>query len=124
MVPQSVRGVAPTGLPQTASCPPLPPSAPTGRWVCLLGIWGEGGSGFSQSLLSIHSTGRKGAEKTPGECGDPEATRAFQAGEIGEQCPRRRSSTENEEEFVGPKRCEGSCLSNCGKKRSKRMWKT
>lgn len=47
----------------------------------------------------------------------------FQAGEVGEQCPRRRRSpTENEKELVGPKGWEGSYLSNYGEKKSKFTW--
>lgn len=57
--------------------------------------------------------------RIPGKCGGPEITKVFQAGESGQQCPRRRSSAEKEKEFGGPKRLEGPCLSNCGKRKYK-----
>lgn len=102
---QSGCGVALPGLLQTAFRPLWPPSAPTDR-CAFLAPGEKTRADLSRSLLLLPAEKELG--RISGECGGPETTRVFQAGESGQQCPRRRSSTEKEEEFWRSKEIRGT----------------
>lgn len=97
-------GVALPGLLQTAFRPLWPPSAPTDR-CAFLAPGEKTRADLSRSLLL---PAEKELGRISGECGGPETTRVFQAGESGQQCPRRRSSTEKKEEFWKSKEIRGT----------------
>lgn len=118
---QSGCGVALPGLLQTAFRPLWPPSAPTDR-CAFLAPGEKTRADLSRSLLLLPA-GRSWEEyrvsvvaQKPQGCFKLERVVSSVLG--GGHLLRKRRN------FGGPKRFEGPCLSNCGKKKYKFTWKT